>query len=87
MLSLKTKELSSARDVIRSVGREIRLSFSRTWLIHTKRSLLYCNALGGLVLRALGSMVQDDTGAKLSHTGGILLANSKSLSFSILMFR
>jgi hypothetical protein len=37
MLSLKTKELSSARDVIRSVCREIRLSFSRTWLIHTKR--------------------------------------------------
>jgi hypothetical protein len=37
MLSLKTKELSSARDVIRSVCREIRLSFSRTWLIHTRR--------------------------------------------------
>ena len=37
MLSLKTKELSSARDVIRSVCREIRLSFSKTWLIHTKR--------------------------------------------------
>jgi subtilisin family serine protease len=37
MLSLKTKELSSARDVIRSVCRGIRLSFSRTWLIHTKR--------------------------------------------------
>src|SRR5262249_47095750 len=33
MLSLKTKELSSARDVIRSVCRQIRLSFSKTWLI------------------------------------------------------
>ena len=37
MLSLKTKELSSARDVSRSVCREIRLFFSRIWLIHTKR--------------------------------------------------
>src|SRR5262245_16092851 len=40
MPSLKTKELSSARDVIRSVCREIRLCFSRTWLIHTKRLIL-----------------------------------------------
>jgi len=37
MLSLKTKELSSAQDMIQSVCREIRFSFSRTWLIHTKR--------------------------------------------------
>src|SRR5215471_20002249 len=43
MLSLKTKELSSGRDVIRSVCREIRLSFSRTWLIHTKRLRLLNN--------------------------------------------
>src|SRR4029450_13964527 len=37
MPSLKTKELSPTRDVIRSVCRQISLSFSRTWLIHTKR--------------------------------------------------
>src|SRR5499427_7735094 len=37
MLSLKTKGFSSARDVIRSVCREICLSFSRTWRVHTKR--------------------------------------------------
>src|SRR5215472_15987218 len=45
MLSLKTKELSSARDVIQSVCREIRFSFSRTWLIHTKRltGCEFCN--------------------------------------------
>src|SRR5262249_12134966 len=34
---LKTKELSPARDVIRSVCREIRVSFSTAWLIPTKR--------------------------------------------------
>src|SRR5919199_1363540 len=37
MPPLKTKELSPARDVVRSVCREIHLSFSKTWLIHTKR--------------------------------------------------
>ena len=38
MLSLKTKELSPTRDVVQPVCREICLSFSRAWLIHTKRS-------------------------------------------------
>src|SRR5215813_12598178 len=48
MLSLKTKELSSARDVIRSVCREIRLSFLRAWLIHTKRLTKdACQSSGG----------------------------------------
>jgi hypothetical protein len=37
MLSLKIKELSPTRDAVQLVFREDCLSFSRAWLIHTKR--------------------------------------------------
>src|SRR5215475_4146977 len=50
MPSLKIKALSSAGDVIRSVCREIRLCFSRTWLIHTKRFNVF-EGLAELLLR------------------------------------
>src|SRR4029450_13974295 len=58
MLSLKIKELLPTPDVVQPVCREICLSFSRAWLIHTKRLSLYlaprASRLGMLALAVRG---------------------------------